>query len=236
MKKFILILPILLVCFSCSDKKEQKAFEYYEFKKQITPSGKFAIYKYARYGAMAFSSDISGTEVIPITEEFKEGNGKSIDGTISHWINNDTLLVYDFKSELKQPKDTLPIKTTYEQAGDFTIKKINYKTNSGGTNRYTFDSVWTKNDRIYVKFNYSDTKKNVRSFPLGAVYIRTKADTIQLVEIFGGLSKRMNFVYKNPDGTFQNNLPGIGTTFYEYKPTKRIFINDLNQKKIFYGE
>lgn len=162
------------------------------------PSGKFAIYKYARYGNMAFSSDISRNEIMPITEGFKKGKGKYIDGTISHWITNDTLLVYDFKSELKQPKDTLPIKTTYTQTVDFTIKKINYKTNSTGRNRYTFDSIWTKNDQIYIRFNYSDTKKNVRSFPLGAVSITTKADTIQLAEIFGGLSKRMNFVYKNP--------------------------------------
>ena len=200
----------------------------------MTPSGKFVIYEYARYGAMAFSSDKIGKEIFPITEEFKEGNGQIISGTISHWINNDTLLIYDFKSDLKQPKDTFPIKITYKKAGDFIIKSINYKTNSGGVNRYKCDSVWTKNDRIYIKINSNEVNKNIHDFPLGSVSIKTKSDTIQSIDIFGGVSKHMNFVYKNNDGTFSNNLPSVGRSNYKYTPTKKISIKDLNERKIFY--
>lgn len=216
------ILPVIFTVFlfyACSQKSEKH--EYYKFSKQITPSGKYIIYDYARYGAAASNSDTYSTELFPIDKEFEEGKGKIIQGVISHWVNNDTLLVYDFKSGLLQPKDTLPIKTSYKNIGDFIVKSINYKTNSGGTNRYTFDSVWTSNERIYVKFNSGKKKTNTRSFPLGSVSIKTTFDSIESIELFGELSKNMHFTFKNPDGTFSNNLPGISTTYYEYTPTKK---------------
>ena len=45
----------------------------------------------------------------------------------------------------------------------------------------------------------------------------------------------MDFVYKNPDGTFSTGLSGIGTTDYEYKPNKVILKQGLNKNKIFWG-
>jgi hypothetical protein len=234
MNKILIISTFLLLLNSCNDKVEK--YQYYKFRKQITPSGKYVIYNYARYGSMASSSDISSTELFSIDKKFEEGKGIKIQGEISQWLDNDTLLVYDFKSELNQPKDTLPIKTTYKNVGDFTVKSINYKTNSGGTNRYTFDTVWTSSDKIYVRFNYSKKRKNTRSFPLGSVSIKAKNDSIEFIEIFGELSKDMNFTYKNADGTFSKNLPGIGTTYYEYKPTKKISAKNLSKKKIFWEE
>ena len=234
MNKILLISTFLFLLTSCDNQVEK--YEYYKFRKQITPSGKYVIYDYARYGSMAFSSDISSTELFSSDKNFEEGKGVKIQGSISHWIDNDTLLVYDFKSDLNQPKDTFPIKTTYSKIGDFTLKSINYKTNSGGTNRYTFDSVWTSNDKIYVRFNYSEKRKNTRSFPLGSVSIKTKNDSIESIEIFGELSKHMHFTYKNTDGTFSKNLPGIGTTYYEYTPTKKISPKNLSKKKIFWEE
>ncbi len=120
MNKILLISTFLFLLTSCDNQVEK--YEYYKFRKQITPSGKYVIYDYARYGSMAFSSDISSTELFSSDKNFEEGKGVKIQGSISHWIDNDTLLVYDFKSELNQPKDTLPIKTTYSKIGDFTLK------------------------------------------------------------------------------------------------------------------
>lgn len=234
MSRFSIISTFLLLLNSCNDKVDN--YQYYKFRKQITPSGKYAIYDYARYGPMAFSSDISSIELFSIDKKFKEGEGIKIQGTISHWINNDTLLVYDFKSKLNQPKDTLPIKTTYDNIGDFTIKSVKYKTNYGGTNRYTLDSAWTDNNKIYVRFSDSDTKKNIISFPLGSTSIKTRNDSIEFIEILGELSKNMNFTYKNTDGTFTQNLPGVGITYYKYTPTKKISPTTLNKKKIFWEE
>jgi hypothetical protein len=183
---------------------------------------------------MSFSSDIGATELFPTDKEFEEGKGQKIDGTISHWINDDTLLVYDFRSELKQPIDTFPINIKYRNLGDFVVKTINYKSNFGGINRYKFDSVWTNANYIYLRFFSTPKKKNVRSFPLGSVSIKTNSDSIKSIEIFGELTKNMNFIFKNLDGTFSKNLPGIGTTDYEYTPTKKISPMNLNKTKIFY--
>ena len=233
MNRIAFLLLIILTLSSCFENKEEKV-EYYKFQKQITPSGKFAIYDYGRYGAMAFSSDIVGKELFQIDKEFKEGKGQKIYGAISHWINDDTLLVYDFRSELEQPLDTFPINITYRNLGDFVLKTVNYKSNSGGMNRYEFDSVWTNANSIYLRFFSNSKKKNVRSFPLGSVSIKTNSDSIRSIEIFGELTKHMNFLFKNPDGTLSKNLPGIGTTYYEYTPTKKISPKDLNKEKIFY--
>lgn len=235
MSRIVSIAFIVLAFSSCFENKQEKV-GYYKFKRQITPSGKFAIYDYARYGAMAFSSDIGSTELFPIDEEFKEGKGQKIEGEISHWINDDTLLVYDFRSELKKPLDTFPIDVTHKPLGDFFIKTIFYKSNFGGVNRYDFDSVWTNNKNIYIRFFSGSKKKNVRIFPLGSVTIKSNSDSIKTIEIFGELEKNMHFTYKNPDGTLSKNLPGIGTTNYEYTPTKKISPMNLNKTKIFYEE
>ncbi|HEY0670250.1 MAG TPA: hypothetical protein VGD22_18860 [Sphingobacteriaceae bacterium] len=231
-----LILTVLLGILFCSCQGQAEKYEYYRFRKQITPSGKYVIYDYARYGPMAFSSDISGTELFKIDEKFIEGEGKKISGAISEWISNDTLLVYNFKSDLKQPKDTLPIKTEYIELGDFVVKTLFYKSNSGGRAIYNFDSVATSSDSIFVRVLSSKKETQMLAFPLGATTIKTKSDSIVHIEIDGRLTKSMSFVYKNPDGTFTTGLPDIGTTWYDLTPTKNISPTGLTKRKLFWEE
>src|SRR5688500_10809485 len=107
MNKVVTVILIGLIFDSCISEQQEK-FEYYRFRKQLTPSGKYIIYDYARFGSMAFSSDILGTEVFEANESFDEGEGELLNGSISEWISDDTLLVYNFRSDLNQPKDTLP--------------------------------------------------------------------------------------------------------------------------------
>ncbi|MBL8000269.1 MAG: hypothetical protein JNL32_16725, partial [Candidatus Kapabacteria bacterium] len=78
MQRFIMLTIATLMLASCSEQVEK--YEYYRFSKQTTPSGKYVIYDYARYGAIAFSSDISGTEVFKIDDTFSEGKGEDING------------------------------------------------------------------------------------------------------------------------------------------------------------
>jgi hypothetical protein len=231
MQRLILVVLVIILLASCDEQVEK--YDYYQFRKQITPSGKYVIYDYARYGEMAFSSDISGTELFKIGEKFEEGKGLEINGSISEWISNDTLLVYNFKSELAQPKDTLPIRTEYVKLGDFTAKTIYYKSNSGALRTYEFDSVATTNDSIFFQIVENDKKRHILKFPLGAIIIETKSDSIRLVRVETEITKNMNFVYYNKDGTVTRGLPEVGTISYELKPTKMISSKALNQRKIF---
>ncbi|GEO02781.1 hypothetical protein AAE02nite_04450 [Adhaeribacter aerolatus] len=73
-------------------------------------------------------------------------------------------------------------------------------------------------------------------FPLGATTIKTKADSIVHIAVDTRLEKSMNFVHKNPDGTFTSRLPEVGTTWYDLTPIKRISPNGLNTRKIFWEE
>lgn len=229
----IATIVIALITFACGNEQVEQ-YEYYKFSRQVTPSGQYAIYDYARYGPMAFSSDISGTELFKIDEKFKEGNGIAINGAISEWLSDDTLLVYNFKSDLNQPKDTLPIKTEFTNLGDFTIKTVYYKANSGGRAIYDFDSVITTRDSIFIRTVSENNENQILGFPLGATTIKSKSDSIIHISIDTRLTKNMNFVYKNPDGTFTSGLPGVGTTWYDLTPTKRISAKGLNERKIFW--
>ena len=233
MRRTILSIITISLIYACgSDEVEQ--YEYYRFERQVTPSGKFAIYDYARFGPMAFSSDVSGTELFKIDEEFKEGKGTEINGSISEWLSDDTLLVYNFRSDLKQPKDTLPIKTEHSKLGDFTVKTVYYKANSGGRAIYDFDSVTTTSDSIFIRVLSDKEGKQILRFPLGGTSIKAKPDSIIHIAIHTRLSKNMDFVYKNPDGTFTSGLPGVGTTWYDLTPTKKISPKPVNDKKIFW--
>ncbi|MCJ8166161.1 hypothetical protein MKJ04_15040 [Pontibacter sp. E15-1] len=225
----ILSLFIVALLF-CSCEQNEKV-EYYRFGKQITPSGKYVIYDYARY-----DPDILGTEVFKVNEEFEEGEGVSIDGAISEWISDDTLLIYNFKSDLEQPKDTLPIDTKFEKVGDFIVETVYYKSNSGSRAIYDFDSVATTNDSIIIRTVSSNGEQKILIFPLGATTIKIDSDSIKHITISTRLSKSMNFVYKNPDGSFTSGLPKVGTTWYDLTPIKKISPKGLNTKKIFWEE
>lgn len=213
---------------------QNKDYEYYRFSRQVTPSGKYVIYHYARSGPMAFSSGISGTELFRIDDVFKERKGVKINGAISEWLSNDTLLVYNFKSKLKQPKDTLPIKIEFKKTGDFTVEIVYYKTNSGRRVISNFDSVSTTNDSIFIRTIGSDKKSKLLSFPLGATTINVKSDSITHIAVDTRLTKNMNFVIKNLDGTNTSGLPRIGTIWYDLTPTRKISPKELSEKKIFW--
>jgi hypothetical protein len=183
---------------------------------------------------MAFSSDIIGTELFPADEPFEEGEGESITGALSEWVSDDTLLVYNFLSELHQPKDTLPIKTEYQGMGDFIVKSVFYKTNSGGRSILEFDSVSTTKDSIIIRTISKKGERKFISFPLGGTTIQAKSDSLTHIEVSTRLHKSMDFVYKNPDGTYSTNLPHVGTTWYDLTPTKKISPLTIQEKKVFW--
>jgi hypothetical protein len=228
----MLIITIFLLG-SCDEKAEN--YEYYRFSKQITPSGKYIIYDYARYGPMAFSSDISRTEVLKAYDTFTEGKGEEINGAISEWISNDTLLVFNFKSNLEQPQDTFPTKVKYQEIGDFTVKTVFYgASNAGYRSILDFDSIRTTNDSIFI--HLVRDKNEILRFPLGATTIQIRGDSISHIAVSTRLNKSMNFVYKNKDGTITRGLPEIGTTWYDLTPIGKILPKGLNKKKIFWEE
>lgn len=233
MNKVITIILIALIFDSCTGDQKEK-FEYYRFRKQLTPSGKYIIYDYARYGSMAFSSDILGTEVFEANETFDEGEGESLNGSISEWISDDTLLVYNFRSDLNQPKDTLPIKTEYQNIGDFIIKYVFYKSNSGSRAILDFDSVSTTKDSIIIRTVSEKKEKRLISFPLGGTTVQVDSDSITHVEVSTRLHKSMDFVYKNSDGTFTANLPHVGTTLYDLSPIRKISPSLIQETKVFW--
>lgn len=232
----LLMLTFICLFVSCSDSEPVEKYEYFKFRKQITPSGKYVIYDYARYGPMAFSSDIYGTELFKVGEKFVEGKGKKINGELSEWLSNDTILIYNFKSDLKQPKDTLPINTTHYRLGDFVVKEIFYKSNASGADTYKFDSVSTTNDSVFLQVVSKKDKRQILRFPLGGTTIQTKSNSITKIEVAGRIYKGIDFVYKNEDGSFSTGLPEIGNTWIEFTPTKQISPKPLKRTKIFWAE
>lgn len=220
----------------CCSSQEKENFEYCSFRKQLTPSGEYVIYKYARNGSMAYSSDVTGTELFKVNEPFTERKGEPIRGLISEWISNDTLLVYNFSSGSEQPQDTLSMKTEYENIGDFVVKSVFYSPNSFSSYTSEFDSVSTTRDSIIIRTVSKKGEKKFISFPLGGTTVQATSDSIIHIEISARLHMSMDFVYKNPDGTFTRNLPEVGTTVYGLTPTKKISPFLIQKKKVFWEQ
>jgi hypothetical protein len=92
----------LVICcianLACNQKRDET--EYYELTRQLTPNDKNFIYSYGRFGPMAWSGDVVGTEIMGIDEAFQERSGVKLDGLIGGWLSQDTLLLYKFSSEV----------------------------------------------------------------------------------------------------------------------------------------
>ena len=133
--RFVCTIAVLLLLLSCQENVEQS--EYYKFNRQLSPDKKYYIYEYARYGPMAFSSDISGTRIMSIAEKFSEDAGEDLSAQIGAWISKDTLLLYD-DFESGWASDTLPIGIKYDKFENIVLKRVSYKSIGGGRAPYTF--------------------------------------------------------------------------------------------------
>ncbi|NRA92900.1 MAG: hypothetical protein HRU26_09510 [Psychroserpens sp.] len=222
-----------LVIFSCHSEKERRT-NYSKFAKQITPNGKYVIYEYSRFGSKPFNSEISKTEVFPAVQKFVEGQGTDIKGSIGEWLSEDTLLVYNFKSETKRSKHNSPVKTEYQTIGALTIKTVHYKTNSGVRSFKYFDAVRTTDDSIFVQIVEGQHKRRTLSFPLGGTTIKANSDSIFHISVKSRVSRNMDFVYKNTESSESHRNPDVRNTWYDLTPTRRINPAALHQNKIFW--
>lgn len=228
----LLAILIMGMLFNCCRWQQEKA-QYYRFSRQLTPSGKYVIYNYAREGKIAFFPDVSGTEVFGISQAFEEGQGERIDGSISQWISDDTLLVYDFTYPMKQPRDTLPIKTQLDKVGDFIVKTVFYKSNSTTNSNYSFDSVYASKDSLFIRL-FPQEEGMLLALPLGGTHVNVKDDSIYTIEIQTRVHKSMDFERTFSDGTTQAGLPRIQVEGYHLIPINKISPTLLPEKKVFW--
>lgn len=225
MKNLFLLIILIVSISSCIDQNKNEQYDYYHLTRQITPNERYYLYDYARYGAMAFSSDISGTELFNMNQSFNEGEGIRIPGIIGGWISKDTLLVYDFKSNLEQPQDTLPIKIEYQKIKDIVLKIENYKLNSAGRSPFKFDSLSICTNSIKI-FGIGKNKLN-KIFRLGSVVARGKGDTLSRIDI-AVLEKDMDFVRMDKYGNNLTNQPGVGMNHFEFTPNTKINLESIS--------
>ncbi|KQC32664.1 hypothetical protein AAU57_04505 [Nonlabens sp. YIK11] len=215
--------------------------EYSYVYKQKSLNEKYAIYQYSRPGLMAFSSDITGTRLLPINKEFSEKNGIEINGRIKQWISEDTLEIYRFNNpkDFEQPKDTLK-KVYYEKAYDLTLKVVeNDRINAGRLQEKYFDSLKINQNKITffgLKHKFGPKPINeIETYNLGDFKILSIKDSIQKIE-HHFLEKGMDLKYHNSDGTITENLPRIEIKTVWFYPTKKLKTNDYNEKNGIFNE
>ncbi|UZR96382.1 hypothetical protein [Chondrinema litorale] len=232
----ILVVSFILILSACFPDLEQKDVEYFQFLKQKSLDGKYDIYKYARNGMMAFSSDIYGIQIQKTGTDFKEGKGINIDGDIIKWISKDTLEVSVLELG-HRPTDTLAT-VSYEKAYDLTLKFLKYKGNSGGTLRELyFESLGFKNDKLIFKniqvLKGKAYKKEIE-LNLGDIEIEVNNDTISKF-VHESLEFSMDGIYKHSADSIERNLPSIQSLRTYFVPTTTLKISDLNDiKGVFY--
>ncbi|WP_353723117.1 hypothetical protein [Dyadobacter sp. 676] len=200
--------------------------EYYELTRQLTPDKRYYIYHYARYGGMAFSSDITGYRLLEKEERFAENAGKKFPYGLGGWQSKDTILI----NELEQPgidADTFPSRVEYETLGDFTIKRVFYKSsiNGGRSMDYVCDSLYVSNGKIVI-LKIRDEEENLKLermvFPLGPVTIYSNNGIVSKLEI-EDLDK-----YYNSD-----NKAMVLSTSFTFIPNKSVLIRDLGETGYF---
>lgn len=234
MMKNINLIIIILFLISCKDKslhEIKKENDYYKFKMQISPNGKYEIYNYCRFGTFAFSSDICGSIIVERGKKFSESGGYRINGDIHSW-KNDTLIINRFDNYLDQPQDTI-VQVKFEKYKDLNLKILNYgAVNSSGMMEYSFDS-FNLNDKEICLENIErtmgeDIGKN-KCYALGSFEIINTKDSLKEI-IVKTVAKSMNFTYANPDGTYTENLPEINVLSLHFKPKK--IIKPINTKSL----
>jgi hypothetical protein len=197
--------------------------EYYELTRQLTPDKKYYIYHYARYGDMAFSSDITGYRLLAKEERFAENAGKKFPYGLGGWPSKDTILI----NELEQPgidADTFPSRVEYKNLGDFTIKRVFYKSsiNGGGSMDYVFDSLYVSNGKLVIIVKDKNLKLERMAFPLGPITIYSSNDIVSKLEIHD-LDK-----YYNSD-----NKAMVLSTRFTFIPNKSVLVRDLGETGYF---
>ncbi len=237
MKQTLEYLLIILFFSSCFPNLEKKEINYDYFLTQKSLDGKYIIYNYYRPGMMAFSGDISGTQIQKIGEQFSERSGIELNGEILSYIGIDTLLVYRKKLG-RQPTDTIA-KIKYEKVYDLTLKILDYDGHNGGISRELyFNELEVSNEKIIFKEVSSRTGKEFDDIEmdLGSVILEFHSDTISKVS-YKKLKMSMNGRFKNEDGTFNENLPSVKKETTSLIPKSKFYkmkFKDLNG--IYYNE
>ncbi|ADB39260.1 hypothetical protein Slin_3249 [Spirosoma linguale DSM 74] len=214
--RFVCTIAVLLL--SCQENVEQP--EYYKFNRQLSPDKKYYIYEYARYGPMAFSSDISGTRIMSTAEKFSEAAGEDLSAQIGAWISKDTLLLYD-DFESGWASDTLPIRIKYDKFDNIVLKRVSYKSIGGGRAPYTFDSLRVSAGKLQF-FGVDSVKSKSLTFSLGSITLRQQADSINRIDVYE-VKKWYNAA----------NEPMVTLETYEFIPTRKISPKNLGTVGIF---
>ena len=224
-KKLLLIFPLLFLI-NCKDKSLREIKEennYYSFKKQTSPNGKYEIYNYCQSGTFAFSSDICRSIILGYEESFSKNSGYNINGRINCW-KNDTLIINRFDSSSNQPKDTIT-RITFEKYKDLTLKILNYgSVNSSGMKEYSFENANLNDKRIClnnIEQIMGEDIGNKKCFDIGNFDIVNTKDSLKEI-VVEKVVKSMNFTMTNPDGTYTRNLPEISVLNLHFKSRHKI--------------
>lgn len=202
-----LLASILVSCMSFEEEKLMaKDFEY--LNRQVTPNGRFYIYDYSIWGAMAWSLETRGTVLLRKAEPFHPNAGEQIDGSVAKWISEDSLLVYRYKKGAVA-RDTLPLDVSYKKYSGLIIRTETYAPGGGGAGYLSCDSV--EFGKFYIRLHGVNQPEKIVTYPLGPISVTTVGGLVEKIHV--KLFSKYNEHVPNPLTT------GLESSNYTYTLT-----------------
>jgi hypothetical protein len=140
--------------------------------------------------------------------------------------SKDTIIINGFeKSGIDA--DTFPSRVEYEKVGDFTIKRVFYRSsvNGGGSMDYACDSLYMSDGKIVIlkiKDEDGNLKLERMVFPPGPITIYSNSGIVSKLEV-DNLDK-----YYNSD-----NKAMVLSAGFTFIPSKSVLIRDLGETGYF---
>lgn len=207
-----ILIAISCLLYSCNLITEELVSDDFDYvNRQLTPNKKFYIYKYSKWGPMAWSLETTGTLLLRKDEKFALDAGEVIEGEIASWLSTDTLLVYEYEKGI-DPVDSLPLDVTFKNYDGLVIRTEKYRPGGGGAGYFTCDSVEFGNLSITLH-GINDEIKTVK-YPLGAVTLTTSLGMITEIHVEWYSKAKSNTNYKF-SGTMESHR-------YTYTLTKKL--------------
>jgi hypothetical protein len=208
----------------------------YENEKQLSPDGKYCIYRHDIGYVLMSGKEFEGTRLLKESDDRNKNKGFDLKALIGSWESKDTLQVYRFDESLDKYKDTI-CRISFEKYYDLVVKvKTYHSLNSSGYEEYNFKNFKLLKDKIVIeeieKVFYKNLIKTM-SFPLGGIEFNTKNGELESIMVSVVKTKLDYEKEMEPNKYSKEKRASIEYINLYFYPKKSIKIDTTNLKGIF---
>lgn len=240
MSRIALLMTLsLLSLLLCNQTVYPNYSNEYETEKQLSPDGKYNIYRHNIGYVLMSDEKFEGTRLLKENDDRNKNEGFDLKALIGSWDSKDTLQVYRFDESLDKYNDTI-CRISFEKHYDLVVKVKTYNSlDSYGYEEYKFKNYKLLKDKIVIEDieniygeNLPKNRKAI-SFPLGGIKINIKEGKIENIMV-SFVKPKFDFEKEMEPGKYsKEKKASIEYSNLYFYPKKTIKINNTNLKGVF---